>query len=407
MNENDVNKILSDTEKKEIGFNDDKDLEKLHNELGISDSEKEDTEISNINKNTPKKKTTSSTKKNNKTSEKIKKEDKNIENGYNLKNNKINNIESLLSGINVDLNNIEIEDNSVPLEKLDSLDFIINGNPTYQVVCNQSGYIAHVESLKLKDINSITNSSADAYASRMKLYKTIFSKINTTSVGNLSFEQWLKLTSFFDLQTLLYGIYCQTFPDDSEFQITCKNCKKTVNVKVNNETLICTKQDTLKKMDEIINSATSPNDLINNSLVHKFTRNILPQSKIIVDVQTPSLFDQLQLFSSINKNKIKESEDIIGIMLFIKKLFIPNIKELVNNKSLKFTEITDKNQISSIIQNLKIIDSTELGNAIENRSNKYGIDYKIKSFKCPFCKEEIGDIPVNIENLLFNQILQM
>jgi hypothetical protein len=388
---------LSNDEMSEFGFGDNQ-LDDLHAELGIVEEEEtveevmeEEEEVVDeevkkpAKKTTPRKRTTPAKK----TQQK-----------------KQQSARDLLKNIKIDLNNIEFSDKS-PLEKIDDIEFILNGKPSFQVVANQSGYIAHMESIRLADINSITNSTMDMYASKQKLYKTIFSKINTTSIGKMDYKTWLRVTSFFDLPSLMYGIYNQTFPGDTTFEVTCRHCQQPTDVIVNNETLIDVKDEaTYSKLAEIVNHAKKPEDLLKDSLVNKYTRSVLPDDKILVDIQTPSLWNHLELLASIDKRQLEELDDVIGTMLFIKNLYVLDISALKQGK-VKYSEVTDKNQIVNILRNLEVNDAKALGDAISDRTEKYAIYYKIKDHNCSKCGNSVGEIPVDMETMLFTQILQM
>lgn len=312
----------------------------------------------------------------------------------------------LLKNLQIDVNNIEFVEKS-PLESLDELEFFMNGKPTYQVIASQSAYIAHMESMRLADINAINNSTMDLYATKQKLYKTIYDKIATTSLGKIGYNDWLKITSIYDLDTLEYGIYCQTFPGDTSFEVTCRHCNKKTDVIVNNDTLISVKDEELySNLNEIISNVRNPEQALKSSLVNKFTRKVLPTDKILVDIQTPSLWNQLELFASADPKMLAEMEEIIGTMIFIKSLSLVDMKTLRETGKVKYYEVKDKNQIMRIISKLEIDDASALGSAIEERSRKYAVDYKIKDFKCGNCGNNVGEIPVDIEMLLFTQILR-
>jgi hypothetical protein len=396
---------LSKEEASALGLVQDDELDELHSELGIVEEEEEVIEEEEevaveeepeeeivVEKKPAKKSTPKTIPKKKATSKKTATKP---------------DVSELLKNISIDINNIEFTEKS-PLEKIDDIDFILNGKPTFQVIANQSAYIAHMESIRLADINSLTNSSADIYATKQKLYKTIWSKINTTSVGKMDFKTWLKVTSFYDLPSLMYGIYCQTFPGDTTFEINCRHCHENTDVVVNNDTLITVKdEETYSKLNEIINNVTKSEELLNNSIVNKYSRTVLPTSKILVDIQTPSLWNHLELLASVDKNLVDEMQDVLGTMMFLKNIFVIDTKELQRSGKAKYYSIDDKNQIIQILRNLEVFDAKALGDAIAQRSDKYAIGYKIKNFKCSKCNNDVGEIPVDVEQLLFSQILQM
>jgi hypothetical protein len=318
-----------------------------------------------------------------------------------------NNVRDMLRNITIDLNNIEFSDKS-PLEKIDDIEFMLNGKPTFQIVANQSAYSAHMESIKLADISSLTNSTADQYAAKQRLYKTVYDKINTTNLGKVNYKTWLKITSFFDLPTFMYGMYCQTFPGDTTFEIRCRHCGEATEVIVNNDTLVDVKDEqTYGKLQEIIRNARKPEDIIGDSLVNKFTRTVLPQDKIMLEVQTPSLWDHLELLGSVDQGMLEEMQDVIGTMLFIKNMYVVDIAHLQQTGKVKYSKVDDRNQQVRILRNLDLEDAKAMGEAIGERSDKYAIGYKIKDHNCNKCEKSIGEIPVDMEEMLFTQILQM
>ena len=312
-----------------------------------------------------------------------------------------------LSNLVIDVNNIQFAEKS-PIETADLLDFNMNGKPTFQVIASQSGYIAHMESIRLVDVNAITNSTGDAFASKQRLYKTVFSKINTMSLGKIDYKTWLQITSFFDMPTLLYGIYSQTFATDTPFEVNCRHCKQSTDIVVNNETLISYKDEEIyKNVDSILKSVTKVTDLEKISIVNQYNRIVLPESKVLIHIQTPSLWNHLELISSVDASQIEENEDILGTLLFIKNLYIVDLVALEKEGKVQYVEVTDRNQIVRIIENLELVDATYLGNSIADRTDKYAINYKIRNFKCGQCQKDIGEIPVKMDELLFTRILQM
>lgn len=313
----------------------------------------------------------------------------------------------MLGKIQVDLNNIELVDDKEEIDKIEDFEFVLNGKPSFQVILNQSCYIAHMQGLTLEDINMINNSTGGIYESQQRIYQTLYNLINTTSVGKPAFKDWLSITSYFDLPTLYYGIYMQTFPGKTDFTITCGHCNQKIDVKVDNESFISVKDDSIyDNMNSIIENVRNPKEIIKHSLVNKFERTLLPETKIIVEVQTPSLNDHLNLLSSVRPEKLEEMGSLLMTLLFVKKIYFPDIKLLKETNKLKYFTVIKKNDIYRILKDLGVEDIKTLGNSIQNRIDTYNVEYKIKSFPCTNCNEPLGDIPIDMEDLLFREILQ-
>lgn len=312
-----------------------------------------------------------------------------------------------LKNMKFDLTSIQMVDAS-PIEEVNNFEFVLNNKSKTQIIANQSNYIAYMESLNYNEISALTNSTLDDYAAQLLLAQTVHSKINTTSIGALNFQQWSQITSHYDLDSFLYGIYLQTFPGDTKFNITCGKCKDKVEAVVNNDTLITGKnEETFINLQELLNGREHSKELLDKALVNTTERLLLPDSKIIMDIKLPTIKKHLDLVGSVNKNVKQKTSHILSLMIFLNKVLMINVKKSMETGSPCYYEVTEREKIARIISQLSFNDAKTLTEAIEKMIAKYAVEYKIKSFKCPKCHEELGDIPVDMETLLFYQILQL
>lgn len=312
-----------------------------------------------------------------------------------------------LKNMKFDLSQITMVEAS-PIEEVNNFEFVLNNKSKTQIVANQSNYIAYMESLNYNEISALTNSTLDDFASQVLLAQTIHSKINTTSVGKLSYEQWIAITSHYDIDSFLYGIYIQTFPGDTKFNITCGHCKDNIEAVVNNDTLISGKNEsTYANLQELLNNHNNAKDLINKALVNSTQRVLLPDSKIIVDIKLPTIKKHLDLVGSVNKNVKDKTSHILSLMIFLEKMLMVDVKKSMQSGTPCYYEVKEREKIARVISQLSFDDAKAFSKAIEDMVEKYAVEYKIKSFKCPKCHEELGEIPVDMETLLFYQILQL
>lgn len=320
--------------------------------------------------------------------------------------NAIKNDKNLLDKIVVDLSNIEIVEKS-PLGQVEDMKYIFNGNTqTFPVVCCQSAYSAQMSGLTITEKNAINNPYLNQYQSRKILYETVYNKIKSMSVQKPDkFDQWLKITSWGDLDTLLFGIYCMTFIDNNDFDITCGKCKKKTSVTVNNQSLIEVRdKEVYSKIDEIIYATNSYEALQKNSQLNKKIRTILPESKIIIDIHTPSLYHHLSLLQQSKPEMIEKYSDAFGAMLFISNVFMLDVKRTIKSGKPSYYEVTQKPRILDILLNLSNLDGETLENFISDKMKKYKIEYQIRNVVCASCNESIKKIPINIEAILFTRI---
>lgn len=313
---------------------------------------------------------------------------------------------SFLDNMTVDLEKITINKKS-PIQQVEDINTMFNNNvATFTVTCCQSGYWASMSGLTLAEKNAINNSDGGSlFQFRQKLYHTVYNKIQSMSIPKPNFNNWLKITSFNDLSTLLFGIYCQTFIDNNDFDITCGKCGNTTSVTVNNQTLVEVRdRSVFEKRDEIIGSIENGEQLIAQSIVHKDERIMLNESKIIVDVSTPSLHDHLTLLQSSKQETLQEYADTFSAMLFISHLYMLDIRETYSTGSPSYYEIEDKARLLNILLKLSNNDGEQLENAIQDKLGKYQINYEIHNVTCSHCKTELPGIPVDMETILFTRV---
>jgi len=324
------------------------------------------------------------------------------------------NVKNKLANIEINVDEIEIVEHPKGLTQFDdyniSLGMGSTANPTYQVVCNQSCYVANMKAINYGDAIAIANSSASAYQERSRIYKLLYDKCEAFSVGRISFDDFLRITSFYDAETLMFGIYQQSFPGTTEFQVQCGSCGMQHNMKFQNEEFIAVKdEEVYKNIQDTIASCSNPETALANSIVNKTTRKILPDSKVIVDVAIPSLKDNLDLLGRVNPKLLEANKEVISLMMFIKNIYMLDTNKTVTlGKPCYYKMEKDLSSVSKLIKDLTINDARELGKVIQDKSDKHGIVYQLKNHKCPNpeCGKDLGEIPVDIEKLLFFNMLQ-
>lgn len=355
---------------------------------------------------TTKKKTTTTKKKTTTTEKETEINEETVDNKKSANNSQIT-AKDFLNNLKFDVSNIKIVEESL-LKETKNFEFIMNNKSKTQIVANQSNYIAYVEGLNYNEISALSNSTLDDYAAQLLLAQTIYSKINTTSLGTMSFSDWSSITSFYDIDSFLYGIYLETFPGDTKFSITCGHCKGKIDAVINNDTLITGKnEDALANVQRILNNKNDSKEILKDALINHKERIVLPDSKIIMDIKVPTIKKHLDILGSVNKNAKDKTQHILSVMMFLDNVFMIDLEKSMQTNEACYYEIKQKEKIARIISQLSFNDAKEVTKFINDFIDKNALEYKIKSFKCPSCQEDIGDIPVDMETLLFYQILQL
>lgn len=305
----------------------------------------------------------------------------------------------------VDLNNIEITDKPI-INQVNDYNLVFDSTKsTFSVICCQSCYQACMAGLTLAEKNAINNSESDLFTARQKLYKTIYNKIVSMNFPKPKFDDWLKMTAFGDWSTLLFGVYCQTFIDDNDFDITCGHCKEVTSITVNNQFLIEARDKRVfDKIEEVVSSVKSPEDLLNNSIIHKSHRIMLNDSKIVIDIGTPTLWDHLALIKQSNQKVLQEYADTFSSMLFVKNMFMIDAESSYKTGRPVYYPVSRKSEILNILLKLSNSDGEQFEDAIEEKLGQYQINYRIHNAVCAHCHTKLPDIPVDMETILFRRI---
>lgn len=315
-------------------------------------------------------------------------------------------INELLPNMKIDLNNITISDSLNSMEKHTNMQLVFNSKPTFEVALCQSCYGVFMEALKYNDIDAITNSTMDEYHTTLKMYQIIHNRIQATTIGQINFDTFIECTSFFDLQSLYYGLHMQTFPGKTKFDFTCAHCKHSFSTEIENDSLIFSKDpEIFKRLDKVRNEAHSPDAVMRDSLLSKHERICLNQSKTIIDIRVPSLKDQLDLLKSVPADRIDEMSDDLATLLFIKNIYLLNVPETLEKNSPVYYAVMGNAAQINVLKELSISDTKQLADEVEKWTNKYKTEYRIPSFKCPSCQKELGDMTVDMESVLFRLML--
>jgi hypothetical protein len=283
---------------------------------------------------------------------------------------------------------------------------LFTGKSAFQIVAAQSGYIAKIAPLVNRDFVDLYNSSLSSFESRKLIFSIIYEKIIESSAGKMSFNDWLSSTSVGDLETFYYGLYCSTFGDEGIATMECPNCGESFQFTLNCRNLAKTadKDKMKERLDDVSKNANSAEDMRKFSLLSEKKTYSLPKSGILVELHMPSLYDMLA-FLRTTPEKVAQAKSqnpaYISTVLSISKVSIP-----MHDQSGLYTDVADSQKFIRIIDQLDIDDANALNDVVADMIENYHITYSVKGLSCPKCHKAIGDVPVNIEQILFTQIFR-
>lgn len=314
-------------------------------------------------------------------------------------------VDDILSRITVDLSSIDISNDSV--DNINTVMSMMENKPVMQVINCQSAYAAYMTALNNSELRSLDDSEVDSITYRKRLAKLLHKHMNDTSIGKFDFPTFERITSYFDLETLIYGVYCKTYPYDNKYTIPrCpgKDCGQEYQTIINNNTLVETrkKNEVFDRINDILQSVKNPNDVVKASLLSKTKRVIVPEKKIIFDIRIPSIYNYLEeTMVHIDKTMADENPAAVGTSIFVKTMYVPDLLKYQKEGKLSYIPVNDRKLIINTLINLSLKDSTELTNAIDEIGEKYKVTYSLKDVTCPHCGHVIPEIPLSMEEMLF------
>jgi hypothetical protein len=285
------------------------------------------------------------------------------------------------------------------------VDSVATNKAAYQVIALKSGYVAHMSALSNKDRETLKNSNLGVFETRMKLFTTIHEKLVSTSIGNLTFEQFTEITAVEDLDTLIFGVFAQTYPGDTKINIRCAKCGKSSEVGIKpNQFVQIRDKSVYEYVKDVTRQKLTPSELVKQSLVHKTERIQLPDSRIVVEITTPTLQDSAKLLAKYDAEKLGPLTGMFGMLMYVSKMFVPHVTAAQRTSKPVYTPLEGYMEIFDALLKLSDNDSAAMDEAFARRSKKFDVRYSVKSFPCPKCKKDIGDIPLDLEELLFFRV---
>lgn len=272
------------------------------------------------------------------------------------------------------------------------------------------------EALNLEDVAG--KNSADRAIDQ---WSTIYKHIKNPSIGNFeSFEDFLKKTNYLDQEYFMWGLLTATTGDHEEFMNKCSNpkCEKGFLIKYDPHTVAHINKDHLDD-DYIKTHEVSPGDEAMahfNKVQSKRMRYELPESKVIIDIGSPSVYDfinnRLGVLDKLGEQMAREAQ-IAGdenyrspriqlqmtLNLYINSVLIP----VTENGVKKYYKYDKWNDILEALDSLSWGDSGIMMKLMQRVAEKLAspIDMYIENITCPHCKKHFDKMYIgNIQNQL-------
>lgn len=280
---------------------------------------------------------------------------------------------------------------------------------TTNIVLPISGYTAAVSGCSAYELISLIEPADTNTLLKMQgKWSIIHSKIESTSIGQLDFNDFLMNTATSDYETLLYGILCSTYPDDDSIELDCEKCGKSFKHNYSIRSLIRAEQMSEKLQNtimEIVDSSVSEStakETHANAPISTVKRVKLPVSEIIVELYVQTAYDLINKHINDLKNltdsdKYKEAAILSTL---IRRAFV------YDESDDSYFELESGEELAKLVYSLSETDIMIIKQIGENLIDGETISYGLMGIKCPHCGHFIATVPVSLDDMLFHRYRQ-
>ena len=242
-----------------------------------------------------------------------------------------------------------------------------------------------------------------------KKWAIVYNHIKNPSIGEfVDFEDFLKKTSFIDLEFSLWAVLCATCLEKEIVSIDChsENCKHTYDWIYDPRALIqmdSVPEVTLNEM-KITGELEVMEEIIkhyNESMLKLQNSITLPSSGFVVCFGHISAYDYIES-RLVDVISIRENQSTMLSNVFeasgltvIKFLLLPDIN------SDKFRKVSDGMDIMKVVHTLDELDCKAIGELIGLMLDPYKFKFSLKNLLCPKCHTNSSIDIEDVSRLLF------
>lgn len=288
---------------------------------------------------------------------------------------------------------VELIDNFRAKEKLES-------RRSREAFLPQSKYTISLSAFTRRELLTLQSLIRSEEVYREEAYKIIHSHILSTSLGDLTLEEFLKNTSFLDLDTLSFLAYTATFKNKGTYSFECPDpdCGEIIEVKLNNDSLIkLSNSELYNTMKEAANKEDYTLDKLKKDpefFLNKKTYLKLDDSGFIIVMSEPSLAEDAWTLRFSSDKRLVNDERMLGALECIDEIRVPV-------SDTEMVVIRDKEEILEEIDKLSFYDQKEILDASDEIIYGNIISYEMNEVTCPKCGKTYTDLPINMSNILF------
>ena len=273
--------------------------------------------------------------------------------------------------------------------------FVNSGNEVTVPLVNSGIYVkvSGASTTEIISMNQITGTT-DAEMTLNKL-NIINSHITGSSIGKMRLAQFIKVVSYYDIETLNFALYAATHPEMTEITRNCNRCHQEYFIKQHTRDLLINPEDYADEAKEIRNNVTTYEILQSRSQLNKIIKKVCSNGDLIVYFKHPSIESYIKTARNLSSETIRKYPQLVDMAYAIDKVFL-------RDSGTNYAEFSDPNSIIDIIGKIKNPRTKyELLDILEEIRPCAIPSYGYSNTICPHCGNKDKSEAFSMENLLF------
>ena len=277
------------------------------------------------------------------------------------------------------------------------------------VVLPISGFTVTMSGCSTYELLTLITDDGNPVELQRSKWSLIHSKIVDTSIGKLSFDDFLNNVAQMEYDVLVYGILCASYPEKDKFPLRCPKCNTQFEHEYDIRSLLRAEAMSEKLMEtvaHVVDCSVREEDakkchdesLLNQDLVIK-----LPQSGYIFNLGVQTAHDFIEnSVDAIDRMDPKYAQSAM-IGSAVRRIFIEDPEDG------EYFEIDDTEDIIETIFTLQNTDLVVLGKKIGELVDGMSFEFGLMNIDCPNkkCRQHTNSIPVEIDTILFHKYRQV
>lgn len=299
-----------------------------------------------------------------------------------------------------------------PKKNVDKILKSKNNHLSTPIVLISSGYTAVMRGASVYEITELAIDTNDPMQDAITKWTMLYDKIESTSLGKMTFNEFLRNTAASDYNMLVYGVLAATYPNADKFPLNCKKdkCKTEFLHEYDIRSLIRVEQFTEKQKEMFMRIADASHieeeaiAVHNESPVMNKKAIKLPMSGYIINLHVTSAYDLIyNSFKALNTAKEKDKKfNTAAVIATAVHSF------LIEDEDGAYDEFTNSMDICKIIYSLDSVDMKILDAQSEEINKDTNVSFGFIDVRCPQCGTVTPILEIDVESVLFyNQHREM